>query len=213
MKTFCIQETLMHARKILVIIAPPILIAVMYPIFHAFAGIFHENWRAGWFFGLVVYWMIWGAAFPMWAIGKKKLLDLVQPQKPDTKILLLVVFPLLMSTIYRFIPGMEYQKNSVSILLILLSTTIGNGFFEEMLWRGVYMRLFPDSIFLRIIWPSVWFSLWHYVPGSVSPSGSVTALMIGAGFLGFYSSFLARITDTIWWSIIVHTLGGIIMVS
>jgi len=45
----------MHARKIIVIIASPILIAVMYPIFHAFRGIFHENWRAGWFFGLVVY--------------------------------------------------------------------------------------------------------------------------------------------------------------
>jgi hypothetical protein len=33
----------MHARKIIVIISPPLLIAVMYPIFHAFAGIFHEE--------------------------------------------------------------------------------------------------------------------------------------------------------------------------
>jgi len=156
--------------------------------------------------------MLRGAAFPMWAIGKETLLKMVRPRRPDTKTILLVVFPLLMSTMYRFIPGMEYQKNSVLILLILLSTTIGNGFFEEMLWRGIYMKLFPDNIFLRIIWPSIWFALWHYVPGSVSPSGNVIGLMIGAGFLGFYSSFLARITDTIWWSIIVHTLGGIIMV-
>jgi len=54
------------------------------------------------------------------------------------------------------------------VLLLLLSSCLGNGFFEELPWRGLYLCLFPNSIILKMMWPSVWFALWHYVPGSVS---------------------------------------------
>lgn len=202
----------MRAKQKIVIIAPLILIAVMHPIFHVLGGQFTENWRMGWFFGLVSYWLLCGTAFPLWLIGKENILMLIRPHKPNTKIALLVAFPLLMAALYRFIPGMEYKKESVLTILLLFSTAFGNGFFEEVLWRGVYMQLFPENYFFRIIWPSTWFALWHYVPGSVSPSGNVIGLIIGAGFLGFYSSYLAKWTNTIWWSIVAHTLGGIIMV-
>ena len=75
------------------------------------------------------------------------------------------------------------------------------------------MKLFPRNIFFRIVWPSVWFGLWHYVPGSVNPDpGHVTGLIIGALFLGFYSSFLAWKTDSLWWSVLTHVVGGVIMV-
>ena len=74
------------------------------------------------------------------------------------------------------------------------------------------MTLFPQSLFFRIIWPSVWFALRHYAPGSVSPTGNVIGLMVGAGFFGFYLAFLAKKTDTIWWGMIAHALGGIIMI-
>jgi hypothetical protein len=37
-------------------------------------------------------------------------------------------------------------------------------------------------------------------------------LMIGSGLMGFYLSFLVHKTGTIWWAIVAHTLGGIIMV-
>jgi len=100
----------------------------------------------------------------------------------------------------------------VWIFLLLLSTTFGNGFFEEVLWRGVYMKLFPGSLMFRIVWPSIWFALWHYAPGSVSSNGNIMALVIGAAFFGFYLSFLAKKTDTIWWCIVTHILGGIIMI-
>ena len=74
------------------------------------------------------------------------------------------------------------------------------------------MEFFPDSILLRIVWPNIWFALWHYVPGSVSSSGNVLGLMIGSGLMGFYLSFLAMKTKTIWWSIVVHTTGGFILI-
>ena len=117
-----------------------------------------------------------------------------------------------MAGLYRFIPGMEYEKSSGWIFLLLLSTNFGNGFFEEVLWRCTYMELFPDSIFFRIVWPSIWFALWHYVPGSVSLTGNAIGLMIGSGLMGFYLSFLAKKTGTIWWTIVAHAIGGFIMI-
>lgn len=182
----------------------------MYPIFHVLAGALVVD-RIAWYLGLIIYWLIWGAAFPLWIIGKETILKLVRPQKPDKKVLILVSIPLVLAIIARFMPGMEYDKESVWILLLLLSTTFGNGFFEEVLWRGVYVKLFPNNIIFRMIWPSIWFAIWHYVPGSIL-HGNVLGLIIGSGMMGLYLSYLTKKTNTLWWPIVVHVLGGIIMV-
>jgi len=200
----------MNNRQKLAIIAPLVLIVVMYPIFQLLSEAFGET--IGWYLGLVIYWLIWGAVFPLAIIGKESIRTIIRPQKLNKRIFLLVLFPVLLASLYRFIPGMGYQKPSVWIFLLLLSTTFGNGFFEEVLWRGVYMKQFPNNILFRIIWPSIWFALWHIAPGSVHSDGNLIALMIGAGVFGFYLSFLAKQTETVWWSILVHTLSGIIMI-
>jgi membrane protease YdiL (CAAX protease family) len=193
------------------IIAPPILIGAMYPIFHLLSGTFGE--KIGWYLGLVIYWFVWGAAFSLLIIGKERVKTIIRPHKLNLQVFLFALFPLLMAALYKFIPGMDYEKPNMWIFLLLLSTNFGNGFFEEVLWRGVYMSLFPDSILFRIVWPSIWFALWHYVPGSVSSDGNVIGLMIGSGLFGFYLSFLAKNTGTIWWTIVAHSLGGFIMIS
>ena len=202
----------MSSKQKIVVISPLILIGMMYPVFHILAGAFGENWRIAWYLGLIFYWLIWGGVFPWLMIGKESILRLIRPQKLDAKTLSGVRFPLIMAGLFRFISGMEYEKPSVWIFLLLISTNLGNGFFEEVLWRGVYMELFPDSILFRIVWPSIWFALWHYAPGSVSPSGNAIGLIIGSGLMGFYLSFLAKKTGTIYWTIIAHTIGGFIMV-
>ena len=200
----------MKNKQKFAIIVPLILIGVMYPIFQLLSSVLEET--IGWYLGLVTYWIIWGAVFPFVIIGKESIKAIIRPQKLRLKVILLVLFPVLMASLYRFIPGMGYQKPNLWILLLLLSTTVGNGFFEEVLWRGVYMKLFPDNIVFRIIWPSIWFALWHYVPGSVHSDGNVIGLMIGSGLFGFYLSFLAKQTDTVWWCIVAHILSGIVMV-
>jgi membrane protease YdiL (CAAX protease family) len=197
-------------KKKIAIVAPLVLIAMMYPIFQFLAGMYGE--RIGWYLGLVLYWLIWGGVFSWSMIGKESILRIIRPQKFTLRILLLILFPLLMAALYKYIPGMDYEKPSVWIFLLLVSTNFGNGFFEELLWRGVYMSLFPDSLIFRIIWPSIWFALWHYVPGSVIANGNVIGLIIGSGLMGLYLSFLAKKTGTIWWTILTHTIGGFIMI-
>jgi membrane protease YdiL (CAAX protease family) len=197
-------------KQIVAVSIPPILIAFMYPIFHLLAEAFVVD-RIAWYLGLIIYWIVWGASFPLLIIGKENITILVRPRKPDRKVLLLVSIPLLLALAGRFMPGMGYEKENLWIFLLLLSTAFGNGFFEEVLWRGVYAKLFPDNVFYRMIWPSFWFALWHYAPGSVS-SDNVAGLMIGAGLFGLYLSYLTSRTDTIWWSIVTHFLSGIIMI-
>jgi membrane protease YdiL (CAAX protease family) len=199
----------MRSKQLLAIIAPLGIIIVMVPLFQLLGSIYG---KMGWYLGLFVNWLIWGTIFPFSMIGKQRILNLIRPQIFSMRVFFLVLFPLLMAALYKLIPGMAYEKASIWTLLYLVSTAFGNGFFEEVLWRGVYMELFPDKVFFRIIWPSIWFGLWHYAPGSVSAGGNVLALMVGSGLFGFYLSFLAKKTDTLWWSIVAHTLGGLIMV-
>jgi hypothetical protein len=191
-------------------IAPPILMGVMYPIFQLLAGALGQ--LIGWYLGLVTYWLIWGGLFPWLVIGKEGILRMIRPQRPSLRVILLVLFPILMAGAYRVISGMAYEKSSGWAFLLILSTNLGNGFFEEVLWRGVYMELFPGSSLFRIVWPTIWFALWHYAPGSVSPSGNALGLMIGSGMMGLYLSLLAKHTVTIWWNIVAHALGGFIMI-
>ena len=199
-----------HKQKI-AIIAPLVLVAVMYPIFQLLAGVFKENWRVEWWLGLFIYWMVWGGIFPWLLIGKEGLKSVIKPQKLTTQTFFFVLFLVVMSSLYHFVPGMAYQKQNLLAYTLLVSSCFGNGFFEEVLWRGVYLELFPDNFLFRVVWPTIWFALWHYAPGSVSPSGNVVGLMIGAGLMGFYLTYIAKKTKTIWWTILAHTLGGLVI--
>jgi membrane protease YdiL (CAAX protease family) len=96
--------------------------------------------------------------------------------------------------------------------ILYVSTAFGNGLFEELLWRGVYMELFPHSIPLRFVVPTIAFALWHYAPGAASANENVWGLIIGAAALGVVQSLLAKQTDSVWWPIVAHTIGGLIMV-
>jgi len=203
----------MTGRQKIAFIAPLVLIVVMYPIFQFWHGLFEANWRMAWYYGLASYWLLWGGLFSWVIIGKERIRRLIQPRKLNLKIFLLVLFPLLMTFIYKNIGGMVYEKPDMLIVLLVVSSAFGNGFFEELFWRGVYMELFPDKLFFRMVWPTLWFSLWHYLPGSLSPIGNVWGLMTGAAIMGFYWSFLAKKTGTIWWGILAHIIGGLIVIA
>jgi membrane protease YdiL (CAAX protease family) len=200
------------AKQMIALVLPPILFLVMVPVFKALADLFKDNWRIGWYLGLVVYWITWCGILPWLLIGQDSILRLIQPQRLTLQILVLLLIPLVGAGLYRLVPGMDYAKPQLWTFLLLVSTNFGNGFFEELLWRGVYLELFPDNLLLGMIWPSLWFALWHYAPGAIAPEGNVVGLMVGSGIMGFYLSFLSRRTGTIWWTMIAHAIGGFIMI-
>lgn len=202
----------MSKKQRIALIAPPILVLVMIPVFRVYAHLFDDNWRIAWYLGLVTYWITWCGLFPLLLIGKSNILKLIRPQRLTLEIVVLLLIPWIGAGLYRLVPGMQYDKPQAWVFLLLLTTNFGNGFFEELLWRGVYLEFFPKNLMLGMIWPSLWFALWHYAPGSINPDGNVFGLMVGSGIMGFYLSFLSRRTGTIWWTIIMHTIGGFIMI-
>lgn len=202
----------MSVKQRVAVVAPPVIVTVMIPVFRLLADLFPDNWRIGWYLGLVLYWIICCGVLALVLIGKDSIRKLIRPQRLTREIIILLLIPLIGAGLYRLVPGMEYAKPQAWIFLLLLSTNPGNGFFEELLWRGVYLELFPKNRLFGFIWPSLWFALWHYAPGSIAPDGNVIGLMVGSGIMGSYLSFLARRTGTIWWTIIMHTIGGFIMI-
>jgi membrane protease YdiL (CAAX protease family) len=200
-----------NPKQTIAIFAPLVLVGVMIPVFRLLSGLL-EKAIIGWYLGLALYWFTWCTLLPLGLVGKERLGEIIRPHKPNITVVLLVLFPAVMAALAKLFTGMGYNKPEPWIWLLYISTAFGNGFFEELLWRGVYLELFPDRSFFAIIWPSIWFALWHYAPGSVSANSNPLALIIGAGLFGFLLAFLAKRTGTVWWCVVAHVLGGIVMV-
>ena len=94
----------------------------------------------------------------------------------------------------------SYPRSSPVVLLLLTVTAFGNGLFEELLWRGVYLRLFVDRRCYRVVWPSVWFGLWHVAPVTAR-HGPVVVYVVGATLLGLYLAFIAERTGGVFWPV------------
>jgi membrane protease YdiL (CAAX protease family) len=103
----------------------------------------------------------------------------------------------------------RYDPSDLMTKLILVFTSFATGTLEEVLWRGVYITLFPKNRLWGLVWPTIWFALWHFAPGTVS-NIPVLALMSGALLIGSCWGLLAYQTNTIRWSAMSHILTGLV---
>ncbi len=193
------------------IIGPPILMLVMFLIYQLFGVIFGRE--VGWYMGLFVYWMLCGLLFSAWLIGIKKIKKLSSPRRLEIKMIPFIILPPLIVFIFRIFSGTVYPKVNLLVVIGLVITAFGNGIFEEILWRGAYMELYPNNNFMRIIYSTIWYALFHFASGSLSSNSNILGLVIGAAFFGIFLATLAKWTNTIFWGILCHVLGGLIMIA
>ena len=180
----------------------------MIPVFRLLA-----RWlgrKRAWYAGFLVYWPIWCILFPLWAIGRRKLRELLKFQRLNKAEWFMLIISPTLAFLGRYTLNKPQRSTQEKTLLVFM--TLMNSFWEEVLWRGVYITLFPDSRLWGIVWPTVWFALWHYAPGSVSPLTDVRTLMIGAGLLGTSLSWLSWKTQSIRTAALSHILGGLAQV-
>ena len=198
----------MNRKQMLALAAPPTLTLTMIPVYRLLA-----RWlgrKRAWYAGFMVYWLIWCIPFPLWAIGPRKLGELLKFQRlQKVEWFMLIISPTL-AVLGRH--TLNKPQRSAREKTLLVFVTLMNSFWEEVLWRGVYVALFPDSRLWGAVWPTVWFALWHYAPGSVSPLADVRTLMIGAGVLGESLSWLSLNTQSIRTAALSHILGGLAQV-
>ncbi len=195
----------MNRKQIAALAALPTLTLTMIPVYRLLA-----RWlgrKRAWYAGFVVYWLIWCIPFPLWAIGVRKLKELLKFQRlHKAEWFMLIIFPML-AFLGRY--TLHKSPRSTREKTLLVCVTIMNSFWEEVLWRGVYITLFPDNRWWAAAWPTLWFALWHYAPGSISPLADARTLMIGAGVLGAVFSWLALKTYSIRTTALAHILGGL----
>jgi membrane protease YdiL (CAAX protease family) len=192
------------------IVAPPILWVVMFFIYQLYGLLFGSE--IGWYLGLLTYWIVCGLLLSLWLIGFKMIKELSTPRKLRPKLIPLITIPIVLSLIFRFISGTEYNNANLLRIILLIITAFGNGIFEEILWRGVYMALYPDNYFLRFGYSTFWYAIFHFASGSLSSNASIFGLVIGSTFFGIYLALLAKYTGNIWWGILCHVLGGLVIV-
>jgi hypothetical protein len=60
-----------------------------------------------------------------------------------------------------------------------------------------------------------WFGMWHYVPVSINNDEltGLIGMMVGPMMMGLYLSYLTKKMNTLWWAIVIHTIGSIIMIA
>jgi hypothetical protein len=51
-----------------------------------------------------------------------------------------------------------------------IAVAVTNAVLEQLLWRGVFISLWPENLWLGWVWPAVGFGLWHLAPQVIHPS-------------------------------------------
>ncbi len=192
-----------------ILIAPWLLIGTTYLVYQFLAR--RYGVKGGYLGGFIFYWIVWGVLVPLAMLGPLTLHDLLAPGSPFGNPWWLGTFCLLgppLVSLWTIFPN-AVRKASTRLILLSAILAIVNGTLEEVFWRGVFTATFPQNFWLGVLYPSVGFALWHFVPQSLFPSkgpGGRTALAIGAGFLGLLWGWVVYSTGSIFWVAVSHIL-------
>jgi membrane protease YdiL (CAAX protease family) len=109
--------------------------------------------------------------------------------------------------------GRDFLRASPTLILIAIPAATINGLCEEILWRGLYVSLFPDNFWLAIAFPAIGFALWHLAPLQVISEGGKSAFVLSTFFLGLAYGWIALQTGSALWTALSHSLSGILALS
>jgi membrane protease YdiL (CAAX protease family) len=109
--------------------------------------------------------------------------------------------------------GRDFLRAPLTLILIAIPAAAVNGLCEEILWRGLYVRMFPGNFWLAIVFPAFGFALWHLAPLSIFSDGNKWVFILSTFFLGLAYGFIAYKTGSITWTAISHSINGILALS
>ena len=201
---------LLSSRQWAALAGPTVLIAIMLWAFRKGHGRF--GFPLGYLLAFGLYWIGWCLIFPAFLLGGwRALVDLFQPVAAFGALSwvthLLLWWPIVFPLLFMFLPRL--RKANWAILLASLALGIVIGVTEEILWRGVYLRLFPGNIWLGLLYPSLLFGLWHICPLSVLANklpGGAASFVIYAVLLGLTYGLAAQRTGSIYWPTVAHVI-------
>jgi membrane protease YdiL (CAAX protease family) len=197
-------------RKVALLVAPWMLLASTTAVFRQLSV--RLGPKRGYLGGFLFYWIFWCLLFPAWILGPRRLPALFRTgaepsRRPTRSDLLLLALPPAVGYSSAF-PRALARADKKIVLASAVQALI-NASAEELLWRGTYQAVFPRSIALGYLYPTVGFAAWHYAPQVVFPSrypGGKTSFVASAGLFGLLWGRVAARQGTIAWSTISHVL-------
>jgi membrane protease YdiL (CAAX protease family) len=171
----------------------------------------------GYLLGFTFYWVMWCLIVPLILLGKHGFSSLFREEIPLFRKENWLPISLLIATTIGaffmfFIPNIAITP--IPIIIIGILVAIINGTFEEILWRGLYVKIFPNKVLLGLIYPSIGFAVWHISPQLVFPSeGGIIGVMIfiiSTFFLGFCYGWVSYKTRSIKWNALSHSINSIL---
>jgi membrane protease YdiL (CAAX protease family) len=93
------------------------------------------------------------------------------------------------------------------MLVTAVGVALVNTMAEELLWRGVYISLWPHNPWLGWVWPAFGFGAWHFAPQIIHPAAmSAPVFVVASTALGLSWGWVAWRTRSLRWVSVSHVL-------
>ena len=172
--------------------------------------------QAGYLLGFLFYWGFWCLLVPRLLLGRDSfrglLIDRAQLFSRRNWPAALTFVVISGVTVIMYQSG--FLRAPWDLILLAVPFAVINGLCEESLWRGLYVKAFPGNPWLGILFPSLGFACWHFVPQMIFPAATGTLpFVLSTIFLGLAYGFIAYRTGSAKWTAISHSLNGILALS
>lgn len=168
------------ARRAVALSLPVVMPAAMVAVFSV--GRDRLGDRAGYVAGFGAYWATC-ATVSVGLLGRDRVRALFQDRRPRLGRPAIVggaclVWPAAGAIATRFVP--EIGVSTPPMIATIAAVAGANAIFEELLWRGVYISLWPGDPVRGWIWPALGFAAWHFAPQTIHPSAMGPVVFVAA---------------------------------
>jgi membrane protease YdiL (CAAX protease family) len=194
-------------RRAVALALPVAVPLAMVATFHVTRDRLGDQW--GYVAGFGVYWATC-AGLSVALLGRRRIRHLFRDAhprlgKPAAMGLALLAWPVAGAIATRFIP--EVGGATPAMLGTIVGVAVANALLEEILWRGVYITLWPHNPWLGWLWPAVGFAAWHFAPQVIHPSSMGSSVFVLASLvLGLSWGWVAFRTGSLRLVSISHVL-------
>ena len=198
-----------HARVWAVLTVPVAVPLSMTVLFSMLAK--RMSPRSAYNIGFIVYWVGWCGLFSFWVLGWRRSIHLYSAgEKVSWVERALLALPVVGGAVTQVLPHRRDIDTRVAATMLVAAAV--NAPLEEMLWRGVFLEIFPDNVVLGAVWPLVGFSIWHLAPQLILPSRLGKArFTAGAATVGAVSAFTVwrrrRLRPVLWSHLATDAMG------
>jgi membrane protease YdiL (CAAX protease family) len=201
--------------RVFLVLLPGLLVPSCWAVFHFGARLLGP--AAGYPAGFAFYWLVWCLGVPLALLGRRNLAGLFAEERPlfsraNVLPAALLVSTSLVTLVLYTLPALGTAD--WGLFLVHLPLTVLNGVLEEVLWRGLYLRAFPDNCWLGVLYPALGFAAWHLAPQAVYPSPlGIWAFAALTLPLGLVYGWAAKRSGSIRWPAASHALNGVLVLG